>query len=1291
MGTATAETITVDDDIGSAEYTSIQAAINASSPGDTILVYPGNYIENVDVNKQLTITSTDGASVTNISGPIYYDGILPYDDHVIDITADQVTISGFTVSMVGLQKSCIFLNGSSYSTIENNEIIISNYYYAGGYGINLESSSNNELVGNTITASGLRMGWEDPYSTGIRLYTSNDSIIISNTIMDCTYAGFELYNSGNNKLTDNTIVNNVCGIYFYEYVYNNKIYNNFFNNSDNLANVDYLDTNLWDTEIIDGPNIIGGPYIAGNYWAKLDGTGFSQTHTTDANGDGICDNPYVINEKNIDHFPLILQTNQAPVANEDEIYFEFTSNLDLETANGVTVVDNYAYLAANNGLVIVNVNDQTEPTIVGTCITGGETTDVEVIGNYAYVTDLYEGLFIINVNDPTTPTIVGTCYTDGYASDIAIVDNSAYICNVYGLVIVDISNPENPLLIDYCETEGLAGDVVISGNYAFLADGLTCLESFKIIDISNPPSFPYTGLYLVNPGVWSFGAIELAKSGDYVYLVDWVNNKLIVVNVSDPTAPIMEGLYNASGNDIVVKDNYIYLVTKEANLIVLNIDDPIAPTFAGSYSYPTSLEYDSGQSVCIYGNYAYMTCEYDGLIILRINPPLVPNNSPSAIISPIDLDYEGSPVTFNASESYDPDDNPLTYKWDFDNDGTCDFESESPYATHTWDDDYSGDVKLEVSDGILTSTDTITVTVGNVAPNITSFEVQQTEPVEIGTEIDLSCTFTDMGLGDTHDCIIDWGDGTATELLSVTSPVSSSHVYSTSGVYTVNLTIEDDDTGYDTEKYQYVVVYDPEEGFVSGELNCPAHLYAYDLEERYTGFYGSVILEEIPNSFYNGPEYDPEKIIILGQSDTIVYVVDSYDEGTFDLKLKQSNPEGLIEVEYLNVELDEDTTATISVNSETNDFSMLIDMDNNGEIDIIKELDSVAINGNIVNAPTAVISSFEPDTAYEGSPVTFNASESYDPDDDPLTYKWDFNNNGTWDFESESPYATHTWDDDYTGDVKLEVSDGILTSTDTITVTVGNVAPVVGFIDVPINPVVLGTDVTVSASFEDDGTEDTHMPVWNWGDGNYSSDEVFKDRSGEVSDTYTYDQPGVYTITLEVEDDDGGSGTRISEQYVVVYDPDGGFVTGGGWLSSPEGAYVTDPTLTGKATFGFVSKFKKGATIPTGSTEFQFRVADLNFKSTTYDWLVIASSKAMYKGTGTINDEGNYGFMISAVDAELTSSTGIDLFRMKIWDIDDDGTIVYDNMVAYEENVDLTSLIEKPEIGGGSIKIHNGE
>ena len=191
--------------------------------------------------------------------------------------------------------------------------------------------------------------------------------------------------------------------------------------------------------------------------------------------------------------------------------------------------------------------------------------------------------------------------------------------------------------------------------------------------------------------------------------------------------------------------------------------------------------------------------------------------------------------------------------------------------------------------------------------------------------------------------------------------------------------------------------------------------------------------------------------------------------------------------------------------------------------------------------------------------------------------------------------------------------------------------------------------------------------------------------------TLTYDQEyshpiftagsaaGIVELKMAVDD---GILQDSATTMVVVYDPTGGFVTGGGWIWSPAGAYVSDPNLTGKATFGLVSKYLKGANVPTGQTEFQFKVANLNFKSSSYDWLVVAGARAQYKGTGTINGAGSYRFMLTAIDADLLGSgKNGDTFRIRIWS--DGGGLVYDNQLNAPDTADPTIVVY-----GGSIIIH---
>lgn len=322
----------------------------------------------------------------------------------------------------------------------------------------------------------------------------------------------------------------------------------------------------------------------------------------------------------------------------------------------------------------------------------------------------------------------------------------------------------------------------------------------------------------------------------------------------------------------------------------------------------------------------------------------------------------------------------------------------------------------------------------------------------------------------------------------------------------------------------------------------------------------------------------------------------------------------------------------------------------------------------------------------EGEELLLYATNSSDPNNDELQYRWDFNNDGSWDTNySTDSTISYTWYDDYLDEVKVEVYDGQYTDIDTAMVTINNVAPTISSLILPLDPVPINTIINLTATFSDSGWLDTHNATIDWDDGNTTTGNITVSNGLYiVADSWAYGQPGVYSITLIIEDDDGGSDIEIF-QYVVVYNSDGGFVTGGGWINSPEGAYTPDPNLTGKANFGFVSKYKKGQQEPTGNTEFNFKVADLNFHSDEYDWLVITGAKAMYKGIGTINNNGNYGFMISAIDEQFTESTDVDLFRIKIWDKDNDDAVIYDNMLGEGEDANPTTTI-----GGGNIKIHTG-
>ncbi|WP_440951755.1 right-handed parallel beta-helix repeat-containing protein [Methanococcoides sp. FTZ1] len=414
VGTASAGTITVNNSTGPvADFTSIQAAIDAAVDGDTVLVYPGTYNENVDVYKELTIISQSGnPDDTHVRAA-------SSNDYVFTVIANNVTISGFNVTGASeLPKAGIHLEGDDENSTNNNTI--SNNKISNNWcGISLRYSSNNKLINNTVNSNNGGGIWLTDFSNentlinntansnnnhGIMIGLAFHNELTNNTANGNSGIGILLsVESGNNKLISNTangnsggiflsgscchndLINNTAnwnngdgisltdwcsynkltnnivnsndqnGIYLQGYsefntldnnsissneqngIYisfscsntltsnivnsnnwtgielfsicsDNIIYNNYFDNTNNTLISADSTGNIWNITKTAGTNIIGGPYLGGNYWSHPDGTGFSQMNE-DTDSDGFCDSPlseYELDVNNIDYLPLYL-------------------------------------------------------------------------------------------------------------------------------------------------------------------------------------------------------------------------------------------------------------------------------------------------------------------------------------------------------------------------------------------------------------------------------------------------------------------------------------------------------------------------------------------------------------------------------------------------------------------------------------------------------------------------------------------------------------------------------------------------------------------------------------------------------------------------------------------------------------------------------------------------------------------------------------------------------------------------------------------------------------------------
>jgi parallel beta-helix repeat protein len=322
-------TIVVPDD-----FHTIQEAINKAGSGDTIRIKAGTYMENVLVNKAISLIGEDRYN-TVIDGSKL--GI------VIGITVSNVFIGNLTVRNAGssIGDSGINLSGVENCTINGNLLIengnngIMVYQSVGNVvvgnivaetdqsGIILYGSSNNTVSENNVqNASRYGIALQDSYYCrvtennvtssyeGIVLLSSNGNSVSRNTVTESTSQGIRLDDpSDYNTFTGNTLTNNGEHGFWMWYSSHNLFYHNLCNNTNNVLVLSapaqgYNSTNTWDNGYPSG----------GNYWSDYkDQDLYSGPYQNETSSDGIGDTPYVIDTDNADRYPLMHPWGSLPV------------------------------------------------------------------------------------------------------------------------------------------------------------------------------------------------------------------------------------------------------------------------------------------------------------------------------------------------------------------------------------------------------------------------------------------------------------------------------------------------------------------------------------------------------------------------------------------------------------------------------------------------------------------------------------------------------------------------------------------------------------------------------------------------------------------------------------------------------------------------------------------------------------------------------------------------------------------------------------------------------------------
>ena len=194
--------------------------------------------------------------------------------------------------------------------------------------------------------------------------------------------------------------------------------------------------------------------------------------------------------------------------------------------------------------------------------------------------------------------------------DYAVALSGELVCIGSGnpeLKILDVSDPALPVELGNYDGGCWASDLIIRDDRCYLVTDFTS-SRFKVIDVSDPAA-PVEMGNIALPGLYPEGVDVL---GDYAYITDF--QRLVILNISDPSAPYPVGGYGIGGSGVAARGDYVYMASGEAGLEVINVGHLESIIEATRFPLPGAA-YD----VVLAGDYAYVAVSDQGLHIIDIS------------------------------------------------------------------------------------------------------------------------------------------------------------------------------------------------------------------------------------------------------------------------------------------------------------------------------------------------------------------------------------------------------------------------------------------------------------------------------------------------------------------------------------------------------------------------------------------------------------------------------------------------------------------------------------------------
>ncbi len=263
----------------------------------------------------------------------------------------------------------------------------------------------------------------------------------------------------------------------------------------------------------------------------------------------------------------------------------------------------YALMGVTGGTSIIDVTDPANPAevdlIPGPTVQPYEWRDIKTHLNYAYVvtegTGSGKGLQIIDLSNlPTSASLVNTVDTlFSHAHDIFIDNGYAYVVGTDGgggMHILDLSDPVNPVQTAYYTASGYIHDV-----YVWDDTVVACAaDSYDLVDVINKNNPQLVSLSSPIPGIYAHSGWMTEDKQYFIAAEEFNVRDLIVYDLQDrSTWDVVVPSWQMSGNspihNIFVLGNYAHISYYKDGYVVLDISDPTAPILAGQYdTFPGS-------------------------------------------------------------------------------------------------------------------------------------------------------------------------------------------------------------------------------------------------------------------------------------------------------------------------------------------------------------------------------------------------------------------------------------------------------------------------------------------------------------------------------------------------------------------------------------------------------------------------------------------------------------------------------------------------------------------------------